>query len=206
MDASKAEDSADIVDQRDQVSQLSESLEPERTQKIGKCNLRKSLAWDSAFFTSAGMPLYVVETFGSIDFFLFLSLSKHMVKSISSIYSGVLEPEELSSMIEGVDRDGKHSLPRIQEDDLRRSADSISTMESDSLTLESLEADLFEDVRASIQKSRIRSNVTHSKNSKAGTGEMEGRTIHCKCSTTYVLGKSQKTKKWFSSVLKVAHI
>lgn len=144
VDASKAEDSADIVDQRDQVSQLSESLEPERTQKIGKCNLRKSLAWDSAFFTSAG----------------------------------VLEPEELSSMIEGVDRDGKHSLPRIQEDDLRRSADSISTMESDSLTLESLEADLFEDVRASIQKSRIRSNVTHSKNSKAGTGEMEGRTIH----------------------------
>uniref|UniRef100_F6HQZ1 Uncharacterized protein n=1 Tax=Vitis vinifera TaxID=29760 RepID=F6HQZ1_VITVI len=160
VDASKAEDSADIVDQRDQVSQLSESLEPERTQKIGKCNLRKSLAWDSAFFTSAG----------------------------------VLEPEELSSMIEGVDRDGKHSLPRIQEDDLRRSADSISTMESDSLTLESLEADLFEDVRASIQKSRIRSNVTHSKNSKAGTGEMEGRTIHCKCSTTYVLGKRQKTK------------
>ncbi|KAJ9694523.1 hypothetical protein PVL29_010153 [Vitis rotundifolia] len=144
VDASKAEDSADIVDQRDQVSQLSESLEPERTQKIGKCNLRKSLAWDSAFFTSAG----------------------------------VLEPEELSSMIEGVDRDGKHSLPRIQEDDLRRSTDSISTMESDSLTLESLEADLFEDVRASIQKSRIRSNVTHSKNSKAGTGEMEGRTIH----------------------------
>ncbi|KAJ9694521.1 hypothetical protein PVL29_010153 [Vitis rotundifolia] len=139
VDASKAEDSADIVDQRDQVSQLSESLEPERTQKIGKCNLRKSLAWDSAFFTSAG----------------------------------VLEPEELSSMIEGVDRDGKHSLPRIQEDDLRRSTDSISTMESDSLTLESLEADLFEDVRASIQKSRIRSNVTHSKNSKAGTGEME---------------------------------
>ena len=195
MDASKVEDSVDIIDQRDQVSQPSELLKPERTQKIGKCNLRKSLAWDSAFFSSAGILLFVVETFSSMYFFLqysitslVLCLSKHMVKSISSKYSGVLEPEELSSMIEGVDKDGKHSLPRIEEDDLHKSTDSISTMESDSLTLESLEADLFQDIRASIQKSRMGSNVTYSKNSKAGTGETECRTNHCKYSTTYVFG------------------
>lgn len=110
----------------------------------------------------------------------------------SNYYAGVLEPEELTSIIEGVDRRGKHSLPRIQEDDLHRSTDSISTMESDSLTLESLEADLFEDIRASIQKSRIRPNVKTSKNSKTAAGEMEGRTIHHKLSTNYGLGKRQK--------------
>lgn len=36
------------------VHQLVESREPEGTGKNGKYNLRKSLAWDSAFFTSAG--------------------------------------------------------------------------------------------------------------------------------------------------------
>lgn len=90
-------------------------------------------------------------------------------------------------MIEGVDRDGKHSLPKIEEDDLHKSTDSISTLESDTLTLESLEADLFQDIRASIQKSRMKTNVTHSKKNRAGIGETECRTNHCKYSTTYVL-------------------
>ncbi|KAJ6778367.1 hypothetical protein OIU74_002210 [Salix koriyanagi] len=55
-----------------------ESMEAERMKKKKKYNLRKSIAWDSAFFTSAG----------------------------------VLEPEELSTMMGG----GKHMLPGIDED------------------------------------------------------------------------------------------
>ena len=67
------------------------------------------------------------------------------------LYLGVLDPEELSSIIEGVEKDEKHALPAIKED-LYMSCESISTLGSDSLTLESVEADLFEDIRASIQK------------------------------------------------------
>ncbi|XP_068473269.1 uncharacterized protein [Phaseolus vulgaris] len=93
--------------------------------KNSKCNLRKSLAWDSAFFTSAG----------------------------------VLDAEELSSIIEGVEKEEKHELPDIQED-VYKSCESISTLASDSLTFESaeVEGDLFEDVRASIQKSSRKSS------------------------------------------------
>ncbi|KAH7843581.1 hypothetical protein Vadar_018359 [Vaccinium darrowii] len=123
--AQKAVDTAS--GQMEQLPHSSETLEPERARKNGKCNLRKSLAWDSAFFTSAGF----------------------------------LEPDELSSMIKGADKCGKPLLPGIEED-MRRSTDSISTLESESLTLESLEADFFEDIRASIQKSSKASNRTSS--------------------------------------------
>lgn len=70
---------------------------------------------------------------------------------------GVLDPDELSSIIEGVE---KENLPRIEED-VYKSCDSVSTLGSDSLTFESvdLEGDLFEDVRASIQKSSRKSNL-----------------------------------------------
>ncbi|KAF8042426.1 hypothetical protein BT93_A0915 [Corymbia citriodora subsp. variegata] len=114
------------------VPQLVESCEPDGTGKNGKYNLRKSLAWDSAFFTSAG----------------------------------VLEPEEITSLIEGVEKKGKNVLPCIQEE-IHRSSDSMSTLEGDSLSLASLEADLFEDIRASIQKSSKASNKESSV-SKAG--------------------------------------
>ncbi|CAL0310447.1 unnamed protein product [Lupinus luteus] len=74
----------------------------ENPKKNTKCNLRKSLAWDTAFFTNAG----------------------------------VLDAEELSSIIEGVEKDEKHEI----EEDLYKSCDSISTL-SDSLTFdESVEA------------------------------------------------------------------
>jgi hypothetical protein len=67
---------------------------------------------------------------------------------------GVLDPEELSSMIGSVEKGDKRasSLPAIQED-VRGSCESISTFRSNnSLTQESLEdVDLFQDVRASIQ-------------------------------------------------------
>ncbi|KAI3442970.1 uncharacterized protein J3R85_000313 [Psidium guajava] len=116
------------------VHQLVECCEPEGTGKIGKYNLRKSLAWDSAFFTSAG----------------------------------VLEPEEITSLIEGVEKKGKHALPCIQEE-MHRSSDSMSTLDGDCLSLASLEADLFEDIRASIQKS---SKVSNKDSSVSKTGAL----------------------------------
>ncbi|KAI7997090.1 hypothetical protein LOK49_LG10G01817 [Camellia lanceoleosa] len=123
----KTVDTTDVSGDMELLPQSYEPLEPERMGKIGKCNLRKSLAWDTAFFTSAG----------------------------------VLDHDELSSMIKGVGKGGKYFLPGIEED-IHRSTDSISTLESGSLTLESLEGDLFEDVRASIQKSSKASNVRSS--------------------------------------------
>lgn len=61
---------------------------------------------------------------------------------------GVLEPDELSSMI------GRKSLPTIQED-LHRSTESMSTLKSDCTMETGQEFVLFEDVRGSIQKSDI---------------------------------------------------
>ncbi|KAI3447620.1 hypothetical protein Pfo_004285 [Paulownia fortunei] len=124
------------INATDHLPELHESMEPERKQRNGRYNLRKSLAWDSAFFTSAG----------------------------------VLDPEELSSMITGPDKSKKHLLPGIQED-ITGSTESISTLGSDNLTLETLEDDLFVDIRASIQRSSKKaSNLT---NSSSKTAPME---------------------------------
>ncbi|CAK8543808.1 unnamed protein product [Lathyrus sativus] len=115
----KFEDAATKIEQWEDEPQTSEK----KSMRNPKCNLRKSLAWDSAFFTCAG----------------------------------VLDPDELSSIIEGVE---KETLPKIEED-VYKSCDSVSTLGSDSLTFESvdLEGDLFEDVRASIQKSSRKSKL-----------------------------------------------
>ncbi|KAJ6382080.1 hypothetical protein OIU77_030685 [Salix suchowensis] len=114
------------------------SMEPERVKKDTKYNLRKSLAWNSAFFTSAG----------------------------------VLEPEELSSMI-GCE---KHMLPGIEED-IHTSSDSISTLASDNLILMNLEeADLFGDIRASIQRSTKGPDIENS-SSKVGSPKTESKTV-----------------------------
>ncbi|CAI0471544.1 unnamed protein product [Linum tenue] len=117
-----------------------ESLEPEQTKKNMKYNLRKSLAWDSAFFTSAG----------------------------------VLEPDELSSMMGKTEE--REMLPGIREE-LERSTDSLSTLASEGLTMENLEGDLFGDIRASIQKSSGSSCVASSKpNSGTRTGSVKAAT------------------------------
>ncbi|RHN48429.1 hypothetical protein MtrunA17_Chr7g0263671 [Medicago truncatula] len=116
----KFEDAATKIEQWENEPQTSETKK-----KNPKFNLRKSLAWDTAFFTNAG----------------------------------VLDAEELTSIIEGVE---KETLPRIEED-VYKSCESISTLGSDSLTFETesvdLEGDLFEDVRASIQKSSNKSKI-----------------------------------------------
>lgn len=82
-------------------------------------------------------------------------------------------------MIKGADKNAKKTLPGIEED-VRRSNDSISTLESDNLTLENLEVELFEDIRASIQKSSKMFNMT-SISSKAASGKCQPDS----CMSTY---------------------
>lgn len=139
-DSPNAEASFNSLKEGEQGSPLLGSSETEKGRSV-KCNLRKSLAWDNAFFTSEGF----------------------------------LEPDELSSMIGGTEKSSKHVLPGIEED-IHRSTDSLSTLSSDTRTLKSLEGDLFEDVRASIQKSSMASNVANS-NSKKKLGVAEYQTI-----------------------------
>ena len=93
--------------------------------------------------------------------------------------SGVLDAEELSSMITKPDKKEKHMLPGIQED-LTGSTESISTLQSDCLTLESNEDDLFMDIRASIQRSSKKaSNFTNSSR-KLPAMVLDGTALSCK--------------------------
>lgn len=77
-------------------------------------------------------------------------------------------------MIEGVGKGDKRasSLPAIQED-VHGSYESISTLSNNSLTQESLEDDLFEDVRASIQNFGRMSDVARA-NRKVSSGFQTG--------------------------------
>ncbi|CAL5086496.1 unnamed protein product [Urochloa decumbens] len=108
---------------------MEEQAAPERTEspkqraKTG-VNLRKSLAWDSAFFTS----------------------------------EGVLDTEELAIVNSTFRKTQGSRLPGIAED-MRKSGDSTtSTMESETWAMESLETELFDNVRASIQRSHGKPN------------------------------------------------
>ncbi|TVU38951.1 hypothetical protein EJB05_12348, partial [Eragrostis curvula] len=98
---------------------------PERTEspkqrkvKTG-VNLRKSLAWDSAFFTS----------------------------------EGVLDTEELAIVNSTFRKTQGSRLPGITEESRRSGESTTSTLESESWAMESIETELFDNVRASIQRS-----------------------------------------------------
>jgi hypothetical protein len=81
-------------------------------------------------------------------------------------------------------------LPGIEED-IRTSSDSISTLASDNLTLVNLEeADLFGDIRASIQRSTKGPGMENS-SSKVGSPKTESKTIRCKSAFTTTLGPGQ---------------
>lgn len=98
---------------------------------------------------------------------------------IDTCFPGVLDAEELSSIIEGVEKDEKHELPDIQED-VYKSCESISTLASDSLTFESaeVEGDLFEDLRASIQKSSRKSSPAGAKTKVPSSPAVPGFQTH----------------------------
>lgn len=95
--------------------------------------------------------------------------------------SGVLDPDELE-LVNKPAKAGAQALPGIEED-VRMSADSNSTLGSDSWALESLEVDLFEDIRASIQKSgRGYDKISNVASSicKATQREPEAQYLSCK--------------------------
>jgi hypothetical protein len=66
-------------------------------------------------------------------------------------YTGVLNTEELAIINTTSSQTGKSSLAGIPEE-VRRSGESTTTLDTDNWTLESLESELFDNVRASIQK------------------------------------------------------
>ena len=68
VDTNTLEDTFGTFEHMEQVPQPSESKEPEMTTKNRKYNLRKSLAWDSAFFTSASMLSTYTRKYGSFLF------------------------------------------------------------------------------------------------------------------------------------------
>ncbi|KAM3400234.1 hypothetical protein ACQJBY_005236 [Aegilops geniculata] len=106
-----------VVDPVEQGPERAQS--PKKTKPKGGVNLRKSLAWDKAFFTS----------------------------------EGVLDTEELGIVNSTFRKSqGSRLLPGIAEE-MRRSMESTtSSLESESFVLESLETELFDNVRASIQR------------------------------------------------------
>ena len=81
-------------------------------------------------------------------------------------------------MLGGNEKSEIHTLPGIQED-VNKSCDSLTKLDSETLTLESIEADLFEDVRASIQKSNNVSNTANSSGKKE-LKTTDSRTVSCK--------------------------
>ncbi|GFZ14814.1 hypothetical protein Acr_24g0010040 [Actinidia rufa] len=114
----KLKNTAEIIEQSDRKLLLSKTMESGRAS-----SLRKSLAWDSAFFTSAG----------------------------------VLDPEELFTINKGFEKAEAPLLRAIPKDiRKRRSTDLEYTLDSDKFSFEinqSMELDLFEDIRASIHRS-----------------------------------------------------
>ncbi|XP_059073015.1 uncharacterized protein LOC131873913 [Cryptomeria japonica] len=87
-----------------------EDLQPKRKKRAAQLNLRKSLAWDQAFFTS----------------------------------EGVLNPVELSLLNKTFSKSNETLLSSIEEEDsVRSSMDSNSTLSGDILALETLEENLF---------------------------------------------------------------
>lgn len=53
----KFDDASTKLEEWEREPRSNETSEAEKPKKNSKCNLRKSLAWDSAFFTSAGIFL-----------------------------------------------------------------------------------------------------------------------------------------------------
>ncbi|XVE75324.1 hypothetical protein DITRI_Ditri12bG0085200 [Diplodiscus trichospermus] len=150
-----------------------------------KYDLRKSLAWDSAFFTSPGVldPEELFETLnihvGDNGLKEAIALPSESMAAASRIgeciarrslawdaafftSAGVLNPEELCMVNNGYKKSETQTflLPGIEEE-FRKSAESNFTKDSD-YSLSSLENDLFDDMRATIQKSSKPSHLVSS--------------------------------------------
>ncbi|GMJ11942.1 hypothetical protein HRI_004863400 [Hibiscus trionum] len=159
--------------------------EEEKTNGLeSKYDLRKSLAWDNAFFTSPGVldPEELFETLNidagdkgpqepsdlpsesmaasRIDECIARRSLAWDVAFFTS--AGVLNPEELSLVNNGYRKSETvtHILPEVEQEFLK-STESNSTLDSD-YSLSSLEIDLFDDMRTSMQKSSKTSDLVNS--------------------------------------------
>ncbi|XP_031740926.1 uncharacterized protein LOC101214079 isoform X3 [Cucumis sativus] len=153
----------------------------ENGDSYSKCNLRMSLAWDSAFFTSPGV-LEPEELFTALnsrnydDVVNILGNEEHLLLSSQSLEpdtnnkaenynyrkslawdngfftsEGVLNPLELAIVNNGLKKPESH-LVSVIEDEVWRSVESNNACDSEGSSLSRLEMDLFEDIRASIPK------------------------------------------------------
>ncbi|KAK1355456.1 hypothetical protein POM88_048712 [Heracleum sosnowskyi] len=121
----KVENAGNILHHREEMLSTPEFLEPRRASY-----LRKSIAWDNAFFSSDGV-LDPEE----------LSAMNNGFKGLeSSLFPGI--PEDLK-MRRSVDSD--LTFESLESD--------AFSLDSDAFSLESFDGDLFEDVRASIHRS-----------------------------------------------------
>ncbi|KAK1361881.1 hypothetical protein POM88_046355 [Heracleum sosnowskyi] len=174
----------------EQLKQPFEIAETETLKKTGKYNLRKSLAWDSAFLErdlgangvdgmdlSNGLDEQLQKPFETAEPVSLKKTGRYSLrKSLawdSAFFEspGFLDAEDISTIIDGAEKGKLHLLPGIDED-ISRSTESISTLLSENLTLKSLEADLFEDIRASIQKSSKAYGTSNAKH-KAAAKEID---------------------------------
>ncbi|KAJ8766058.1 hypothetical protein K2173_020574 [Erythroxylum novogranatense] len=170
--------------------------EGDSPQSKSTCDLRKSLAWDSAFFSSPGV-LDPEELFDSLDFSIVdgVELVGYMEtegkprigessarKSLawdSAFFTsaGVLNAEELSIINKGFKKSEVHLLAGVEED-MWRCTESEATGNTDSHSLASLENDLFDDIRASVKKSNQSSSngASSTQRLRSGKGMQKGHT------------------------------
>ncbi|KAJ6909421.1 hypothetical protein NC652_020418 [Populus alba x Populus x berolinensis] len=151
----------------------SRSAGPEGKSAIDECSLRKSLTWDSAFLTSSGDVVYCLEVSVKAPYVNqccsscnVVCISCFVVVTVieSVLLSGVLSAEELSFVNGGFRLSQGHTRPGIKE--VWRSAESNSTRNADAYSLASLEIDLFDNMRVSMQKSNDASSAKETSSRK----------------------------------------
>ncbi|KAJ0044960.1 hypothetical protein Pint_06109 [Pistacia integerrima] len=166
VDSQHMENSAEIIWQKKKNSLEYES----------KIDHRKSLAWDSAFFTNPGI-LDPEELFEGLNFrdVASESLEQERTKRNCEINTrrslawdsafftsaGVLDPEELCLVNKGFKKCETRLIPEIEKN-IWSSAESNSLINSDSSSLASLEIDLFDDSKPSVYETSNATNVTAS--------------------------------------------
>ncbi|KAJ6322907.1 hypothetical protein OIU77_012694 [Salix suchowensis] len=179
-----------------QISEVSESRK--KFDSESEFNLRKSLAWDSAFFTSPGVldpeELEALSILGksAIDE---CSLRRSLAwDSAFFTSSGVLNAEELSLVNGGFRLSQGHTLPGIIE--VWRSAESNSTRNADAYSLASLEIDLFDNMRSSVQKSNDASSTRETSTRKVRReNEMQrGNTSKASDASSRLRGPNKESK------------
>uniref|UniRef100_A0A6N2LQJ1 Uncharacterized protein n=1 Tax=Salix viminalis TaxID=40686 RepID=A0A6N2LQJ1_SALVM len=193
------------------------------SQSESEFNLRKSLAWDSAFFTSPGvldpeeleaLSIRVVDNGvdtnggGDMRFVPSQSAGQEGKSAIDECSlrrslardnafftsSGVLNAEELSLVNGGFRLSQGHTLPGIVE--VWRSAESNSTRNADAYSLASLEIDLFDNMRSSMQKSNDASSTRETSTRKVRReNEMQrGNTSKASDASSRLRGPNKESK------------